>query len=88
MPTSYAEIMEALNRLEDTIYGDPSRDKKGVVEKVNNHESFIQEIRDIFRKILWAAVLGALGTAVNVWINSRSIAIQQQSAPQHSTQPK
>ena len=89
MPTQYAEIMEALNRLEVTIDGDSSRDKKGIVERVNILEAFVMEQREMFRKILWAAVLGALGTFGNYLLNIRSISTQQQQPPAiHATQPK
>jgi preprotein translocase subunit SecE len=81
MQSSYTDIMEAVRELEAVLYGNPAQGKKGIVEKVNNHEDFIKEIRDIFRKILWAAVLGALATVANVVLNTRSIAVQQHQSP-------
>ena len=89
MPTQYADIMEALNRPAATIDGDSSRDQKGIVERVNNHEAFIMEQREMFRKILLAAVIGALATLGNFFLNTRSLSMQQQQPPAiHATQPK
>jgi hypothetical protein len=61
MPTSYAEIMEVLHRLDITVNGDSSRDKKGLVERVNNHEDFVNTWERRFEKIFIAIMLGSVG---------------------------
>ncbi len=80
---SYAELMEAIERLESTTYGDPVRDKKGLVERVNSLETSMNEIRDFMRKILWLMVAGIAGAGLNLLLNAKnSLQAQQQPAAQ------
>jgi hypothetical protein len=76
------DLMQAIERLEATIYGDPSRDKKGVVERLNNQESFMAEIRDLYRKIIWLLVAGVAGAGLNLILNTRNMSQQQQQQNQ------
>lgn len=70
--------MEAIERLEVTIYGDPSRDKRGLVERVNAMEGYVSEIRDNLRKITWLLVAGVLGAGLNLILNTKNIAQSNQ----------
>ena len=53
--------MDAIERLETTVYGDPSHQQKGLFERVNAHEEFIKRWDLRFEKIFIAIVCGALG---------------------------
>lgn len=77
---NYAELMEAIERLESTTYGDPSRDKKGLVERVNSLETSMNEIRDFMRKVLWLLVAGVAGAGLNLILNARN-AVQSHQQP-------
>ncbi len=79
MPTN-AELMEAIERLEAITYGDPARDKKGLVERVNSIELFMSEVRDFMRKILWLMVAGIAGAGLNLILNAKNM-VQQHQQP-------
>ena len=70
---NYAELMEAIERLEATTYGDPSRDKKGLVERVNSLESTMSEIRDFMRKVIWLLIAGVVGAGLNLLFNAKNV---------------
>jgi hypothetical protein len=67
--------MEALARLETTIYGDASRDKKGLVERVNTTEVYVMEIRNDIRRITWLILVGVIGAGLNLIINAKNLSI-------------
>lgn len=74
--------MEAIERLESTVYGDPVRDKRGLLERVNTIESYLAEIRDTLKKIIWLLVAGVLGAGLNLILNTKNIAsIQEKHFP-------
>ncbi len=81
MPTN-AEIMEAIERLETTTYGDPSRDKRGLVERVNSLESTMSEIRDFMRKVIWLLVAGVVGAGLNLLFNAKNAVQSHQQQTQ------
>lgn len=75
-------IMEAIERLESTVYGDPVRDKRGLLERVNTIESYLAEIRDTLKKIIWLLIAGVLGAGLNLVLNTKNIAsIQEKHFP-------
>ncbi len=53
--------MDAIERLETTVYGDPSRQHKGLSERVNEHDAFIRRWDKRAEKMLWALITGACG---------------------------
>lgn len=74
--------MEAIERLESTVYGDPVRDKRGLLERVNTIESYLAEIRDTLKKIIWLLIAGVLGAGLNLVLNTKNIAsIQEKHFP-------
>lgn len=82
------QFMEAIERLEATIYGDPSRDKRGLVERVNSMEGYVSEIRDNLKKITWLLVAGVLGAGLNLILNTKNIANSHSQQPPAAAQPK
>lgn len=80
------QTMEAIERLEATVYGDPSRDKRGLVERVNSMEIYVGEIRDDLKKIIWLLVAGVLGAGLNLLLNTKNIASGQNQPPPAAAQ--
>jgi len=75
------EIMEAIQRLEDTLYGDPSRDKRGVVERVNAVERDLSEIKSGINKVLWWLAAGVVGAGLNLVLNIKNSSEPHPAAP-------
>ena len=73
--------MEALERLENIIYGDPSTDRRGVVERVNAVERDVSEIRSGMTKIIWLLVAGVIGAVLNLVLNAKNLAATHYAAP-------
>lgn len=80
------QTMEAIERLEATVYGDPSRDKRGLVERVNSMEIYVGEIRDDLKKIIWLLVAGVLGAGLNLLLNTKNIAAGHNQPPPAAAQ--
>lgn len=73
--------MEAIEGLEATLYGDPSRDRRGVVERVNAVERDVSEIRSGMTKIIWLLVAGVIGGVLNLVLNAKNLASTHSAAP-------
>jgi hypothetical protein len=82
------ELMELIERLQVTMYGDPSRDKRGLVERMNTMEGYVSEIRDNLKKITWLLVAGVLGAGLNLVINTKNIAASHSQQPPPAAQQK
>lgn len=84
------EIMESIGRLEDTIFGDPSRGMRGLYERVNQTETYVMEIRNDLRRITWIVLVGVIGASLNLVINAKNLAIisHQLQQPQQQEQQK
>ena len=82
------DVMEAVERLEVTVYGDPSRDKRGLVEKFNQMEGYVMEIRNDLKKVTWSIIIGVLVALLNLVINAKSLTQVQSIKPpsQHQNQ--
>lgn len=84
---SPAELMEAIERLEVTIYGDPSRDKRGLVERQNATEAYVDEIRTKMDRIFWLLVAGVVGAVLNLVLNTRNIAVRSPAPTEQIAKP-
>lgn len=82
------QIMEAVHRLEVIVMGDPSREIKGLVERVNTQETYMSEIRDALKKILWVLVLGIVGAALNLLLSSGKLPLAHPPTGQTTHQAK
>ena len=80
-------LMEAVQRLELTVYGNPSEDKAGLVEKTNANVKYIEEIRGDLRKIIWLLLAGVIGAGLNLVLNAKNTVAQQHNGAA-VTQPK
>lgn len=80
--------MEAVQRLEIIVLGDPSREIKGLVERVNTQETYMGEIRDALKKIMWVLVLGILGAVLNLLLSSGKLPISHNTPPAAAAQNK
>lgn len=91
---SPAELMESINRLEATLYGDPSRDRRGVVERINVVERDVSEIqqgmkefKQFFQKIIWLMTAGIVGAVLNLVLNAKNLSVSHTPAPAAATAP-
>jgi hypothetical protein len=82
------QLMEAVQRHEIILMGDPSREIKGLVERVNTQEAYMGEIRDALKKILWVLVLGVVGAALNMLLSSGKLPLTHPPTQQTTHQAK
>lgn len=74
-------LMEAVQRLETIVLGDPSREIKGLVERVNTQETYMGEIRDALKKILWVMIMGVVGAVLNLLFSAGKLPLAPAANP-------
>lgn len=81
------QLMEAVSRLETIVLGDPAREIKGLVERVNTQEAYMGEIRGDLKKILWALILGVFAAGLNLLLSTGKLSPHNLTPPA-AVQPK
>ncbi len=74
-------MIEAIERLQTTLYGDPTRDRRGVVERLNSVEAYVMEIREDRKKIIWLLAAGVVGAFLNLVLNVKNTVPSLHSNP-------
>lgn len=75
------DIMEAIEQLQATIYGDPARDRRGVLERINTMEATVGEIRNSLKYIIGLLIAGVLGALLNLVLNASNLSKQLPPEP-------
>ncbi len=66
------QIMERLDRIDNTLFGVPERNQRGLWERVNTTEKLAEAIDSRLQKITWLLVVGVIGAGLNIVLNAHA----------------